>query len=214
MKPIVLTLSAFGPYAKEVTIDFTQIDERGLFLITGDTGSGKTTLFDAISFALYGEASGGTERRNTKSFRSDFASLNTPTFVILEFSHKDKRYRINRSPEYERPKIHGTGMTKSPASMTLECLSTGEVYTKIDIAQNKILEIMGLTRNQFAQTVMIAQNDFLKILNAKSEERKNLCYLTKYVKRNANGSKTKSRYHRSTDYTSTWSFDSQCTIYE
>lgn len=174
MKPLVLTVSAFGPYAKEVTIDFTQIDERGLFLITGDTGSGKTTLFDAISFALYGEASGGTERRNTKSFRSDFASLNTPTFVILEFSHKDKRYRINRSPEYERPKIHGTGMTKSPASMTLECLSTGEVYTKIDIAQNKILEIMGLTRNQFAQTVMIAQNDFLKILNAKSEERKKL----------------------------------------
>lgn len=174
MKPTLLTLSAFGPYAKEVTIDFTQIDERGLFLITGDTGAGKTTLFDAISFALYGEASGGTERRTTKSFRSDFASLHTPTFVILEFLHKDRQYRITRFPEYERPKIHGTGMTKSAASMTLECLSTGEVYTKIDIAQNKILEIIGLTRNQFAQTVMIAQNDFLKILNAKSEERKKL----------------------------------------
>ena len=174
MKPTLLTLSAFGPYAKEVTIDFTQIDERGLFLITGDTGAGKTTLFDAISFALYGEPSGGMERRNTKSFRSDFASLSTPTFVILEFLHKDKQYRIKRSPEYERPKIHGTGMTKSVASITLECLSTGEVYTKIDTAQNKILEIIGLTRNQFAQTVMIAQNDFLKILNAKSEERKKL----------------------------------------
>ena len=102
MKPIKLTLSAFGPYAGETTVDFSLFGEDGIFLIAGDTGAGKTTLFDAISFALYGEASGGSERCMAKSFRSDYAASETPTEVELTFENQGKIYKVTRNPEYMR----------------------------------------------------------------------------------------------------------------
>ncbi len=174
MKPIKLTMSAFGPYAGETTVDFAALGEDGLFLITGDTGAGKTTVFDAISFALYGEPSGGTERRSARSFRSDYAAADTETYVELTFSHRGKLYRVRRNPEYERPKLRGEGVTKQTASAELTCLADGEVISRIDAVNQYLLELMGLNRDQFAQTVMIAQGDFLKILQAKSDERKKL----------------------------------------
>ena len=116
MKPLKLILSAFGPYANETIIDFTRFGEDGIFLIAGDTGAGKTTIFDAISFALYGEASGGRERRGSKSFRSDYASPRTETWVELTFRHKAETWRIRRNPEYERPKKTGEGTTTQSAN--------------------------------------------------------------------------------------------------
>jgi len=174
MKPINLIMSAFGPYAKRTAVDFTVLGSDGLFLITGDTGAGKTTVFDAISFALYGEASGGTERRSARSFRSDYAAPEQETFVELTFVHRGRTYCVRRSPEYDRPKLRGTGTTRQPASAELKCEETGELYTHVDTVNRRILELIGLDRDQFAQTVMIAQGDFLKILQAKSDERKKL----------------------------------------
>lgn len=165
-------MSAFGPYAGVTQVDFTKFGEDGIFLITGDTGAGKTTIFDAISFALYGEASGGKGKRSGRSFRSDYAAADTPTFVEYEFVHKGENYIVKRSPEYERQKLRGEGTTTAPSSAELRC--EGGVWTKNDEVNEKIHSIIGLDREQFAQTVMIAQGDFLKILNAKSDERQRL----------------------------------------
>lgn len=109
MKPVSLTISAFGPYAGEQTIDFERLGSQGLFLITGDTGAGKTTIFDAITFALYGEASGDV--RKADMFRSKYAKDDVKTFVRLTFEYANKRYTVERNPEYMRPKGRGTGMT-------------------------------------------------------------------------------------------------------
>jgi len=174
MKPLNLTLSAFGPYARESTVDFSRFGKDGLFLIAGDTGAGKTTLFDAISFALYGEASGGKERRKSKSFRSDYASAKTETWVELTFRHKEGTWRIRRNPEYERPKKSGEGTTIQTAWAQLTNLDTGEIYEGLTEVNGKVYELLGLTQDQFTQTVMIAQGDFLKILNASSDDRKAL----------------------------------------
>ena len=174
MKPIKLVMSAFGPYAGKTEIDFSVFGETGLFLIAGDTGAGKTTLFDAISFALYGEASGGKERRKSKSFRSDYALPKTETFVELTFSHRQDTWRILRNPEYIRPKLTGEGTTTQTASATLTNLETGEVFHGLMEVDQRVKELLGLSQDQFTQTVMIAQGDFLKILNASSDERKSL----------------------------------------
>ena len=174
MKPLKLILSAFGPYANETIIDFTRFGEDGIFLIAGDTGAGKTTIFDAISFALYGEASGGKERRRSKSFRSDYASPRTETWVELTFRHKAETWRIRRNPEYERPKKTGEGTTTQSANATLTHVDTGEIIEGVNEVKTKIDELLGLTQDQFTQTVMIAQGDFLKILNASSDNRKTL----------------------------------------
>ncbi len=174
MKPILLTFEAFGPYASKTTVDFTKFGEDGVFLVTGDTGAGKTTIFDAISFALYGQGSGGADRRNAKSFRSDYAAPSQETFAEYTFSHKNKTYKIKRTPEYERPKLRGEGTTTQSATAEFICFDTGEVLSKIDEIDTRVAEIIGLTQKQFARTVMIAQGDFLKILNADSEERKKL----------------------------------------
>ena len=109
MKPLKLTLSAFGPYADETVIDFTQLGGQGLFLVTGDTGAGKTTIFDGITFALYGETSGGV--REASMLRSKYAKPETPTYAEYIFEYKDAVYTVKRSPDYERPKTRGTGMT-------------------------------------------------------------------------------------------------------
>ena len=174
MKPVKLIMSAFGPYARQTEIDFEKLGDNGLFLITGDTGAGKTTLFDAISFALYGEASGGSERRASKSFRSDYASPTDETWVEYTFRHKNDVWRVRRNPEYIRSKKVGEGTTKQTANAELVNLDSGEVFSGVDEVRQKISQIIGLTRDQFSQTVMIAQGDFLKILNAKSDTRKQL----------------------------------------
>ncbi len=174
MRPVKITLSAFGPYAQRTEVDFEKLGGSGIFLITGDTGAGKTTIFDALSFALYGVASGGKDRRAAKSLRSDYASPGDKTFVELEFTHLGKRYTVYRSPEYARAKLRGEGTTLQPAYAELKCEETGEHILRTEEVDRRINEIIGLTRDQFAQTAMIAQGDFLKILNAKSDDRKKL----------------------------------------
>ncbi len=173
MKPIRLEISAFGPYAGVTEVDLTPF-HGSIFLLTGDTGAGKTTVFDAISFALYGEGSGGAERRSGRSFRSDYATADTPTYVKFTFSEGDKIYTITRNPEYERPKKRGEGMATQPAAVLLECEGESAVYTRIEDVAQRVRDIVGLDRKQFASTVMIAQGDFLRILNAPSDERKKM----------------------------------------
>lgn len=171
MKPLSLVMQAFGPYAERTEIDFTPF-HGDIFLLTGDTGAGKTCVFDAISFALYGEGSGGRERRSGKSFRSDYATAEEHTFVRFTFTEGDRTYTVTRSPEYERAKKRGSGTTRTPAAVTLECEGEDTVYTKIDEVDRRLCEIVGLDHKQFSRTVMIAQGDFLRILNAGSEERR------------------------------------------
>lgn len=170
MKPIKLELAAFGPYAEHTVIDFTPF-QGSIFLLTGDTGAGKTSVFDAISFALYGKGSGGTERRSGRSFRSDYASPDMHTFVKFTFSIGEEVYTVERSPEYTRPKKRGNGTTQSPPSATLECVREGKIYAGTDEVTARVREIVGLEHLQFSRTVMIAQGEFLKILNAEHEER-------------------------------------------
>ena len=169
MRPIKLTLSAFGPYAGETTLDFDKLGASGLYLITGDTGAGKTTLFDAITYALYGEASGDV--RDASMFRSKYAAPGTPTFVELTFTYGGKEYTVKRNPEYERPKDRGEGMTTQKADAQL-CLADGSLITKRKEVDAALVEIMGIDRDQFTQIAMIAQGDFLKLLLASTEERK------------------------------------------
>lgn len=174
MKPVKLVMSAFGPYAGETTVDFSVLGSGGIFLITGDTGAGKTTIFDAISFALYGEASGGSQKRAAKSFRSDYARADTPTFVEYTFQHRDRVYTVRRNPEYLRPKKRGEGFITESPDAVFSCTETGELVSGTEAVSRRVIELLGLNRNQFSQTVMIAQGDFMKILNAKSDERKKL----------------------------------------
>lgn len=171
MKPKILTFQAFGPYAQKITVDFTKLERDGLFLVCGPTGAGKTTIFDAIAYALFGEASGGPERRSADSFRSDYAAADTETFAELEFEHRGECYRVRRSPEYLCAKKVGEGMKVSKRTAALH-LPDGKVLENIKEVNAKIQELIGLTRAQFAQTVMIAQGDFRKILTASSADRK------------------------------------------
>lgn len=167
MKPLKVKISAFGPYKNCIDIDFEKIGESGIFLITGDTGAGKTTIFDAISFALFGEVSGSN--RPVPSVRSDFAENDTETFVELEFTHKNKKYKIKRNPAYERTKKRGEGVTKTGADASLEYDEIVITGTKnVDI---KIEEILGINSKQFKQISMLAQGEFLKILFAESKDR-------------------------------------------
>lgn len=167
MKPLKLVISAFGPYKDEVCIDFTKLGSGSVFLITGDTGSGKTTIFDAISFALFGEASGS--RRDNGSFRSDFAGSDNETFVKLEFIHKDVLYFIERVPRYKRKKKKGEGETLVGGDATLTFLD--EVITGDRNVTDKCISILGMNANQFKQIVMIAQGEFLELLLAKPKDR-------------------------------------------
>ncbi|MBQ9952504.1 MAG: SMC family ATPase [Clostridia bacterium] len=170
MKPIRLILSAFGPFASETEIDFSRLGSSGLFLISGDTGAGKTTIFDGVSFALYGSASGGDKRRDASAFRSHFASAKTETFAELTFEHRGKTYTVRRNPTYVRagyktPRTHDA---------TMLCAETGEVWDGAREVTQAVTELLGLDERQFRQTMMIAQGDFLRILHATSIERERI----------------------------------------
>lgn len=168
MKPLSIEISAFGPYKDSVLIDFTKVGESGIFLITGDTGAGKTTIFDAIVFALYGSVSGSN--RQVATVRSDFADEGIQTYVELIFLHKGKIYKIRRNPQYERPKKSGEGTTNQLADAFIE--QDGKVLaTGIVNVDNKVKEILSIDVKQFKQISMLAQGEFLKILFAESKER-------------------------------------------
>lgn len=168
MRPLNLTLSAFGAYAGKTELDLRQLGERGLYLITGDTGAGKTTIFDAIAFALFGKPSG--DGRESSMLRSKFAAPETPTKVELTFSNGGKTYKIKRNPEYERPKSRGTGMTKEQPHVEL-VLPDGKVLTRHADVEEKIRDILGVDRDQFCQIAMLAQGEFRKLLLAETKER-------------------------------------------
>lgn len=172
MKPLKLTMSAFGSYAGKNVIDFTG-QQQGIFLITGDTGAGKTTIFDAITYALYNQTSGG--ERNGNMMRSQYAKPETETYVELEFLYRGQTYRVCRNPDYKITKTLKNGKIreqKVPHSVELT-LPDGTVFPeKKNATDAKIIEILGLTADQFSQIVMIAQGDFLKLLYTKSDERK------------------------------------------
>ncbi len=168
MKPEKLVMSAFGPYAGRTEIDFTKLTDSGLFLITGITGAGKTTIFDAVSFALYGEASGTF--RPTESLRSDYADPYTETFVDLTFTHRNKTYQIVRNPEYYAAKKRGIGLKKVLANAILY-LPDDKPVEGIKPVKAAVQELLRIDMNQFKQISMIAQGEFYNLLNAKSNER-------------------------------------------
>lgn len=171
MKPTKLTLSAFGPFSDLVELDLTQLDGQGLFLITGDTGAGKTTLFDAICFALYGEVGG--PYRPVEHLRSDFAAPNTQTFVQLEFVHRGKPYTLKRNPAYERPKLRGSGTVKEKPDALL--ILPGEPPVQgVRQVNAAVRELLGIDCPQFKQVGMIAQGEFMKLLNASTDEREGI----------------------------------------
>lgn len=171
MRPLYIKISAFGPYAGEVDIDMSKLGESGLYLITGDTGAGKTTIFDAITFALYGEPSGGV--REVDGLRSKYASDDTPTDVELIFSNGGKIYKIRRNPAYMRPSKRGGGLTERKAEALLT-MPDGNVITRRSDVDKAVCQILGVNRGQFMQIVMIAQGEFLRLLNAGTEERQKI----------------------------------------
>lgn len=169
MRPLNLTISAFGPYKDKTVIDFTKLGERGLYLITGDTGAGKTTIFDAICFALYGEPSGGS--RDPKMFRCKYSDPKVATYVELTFMYHGKEYYVKRNPEYERPALRGGGTTTQKADAELIFPDGRENVTKTSEVTKEIEKIIGLSKDQFTQIAMIAQGDFMKLLLSDTSER-------------------------------------------
>ena len=169
MRPIELKMSAFGPFAGLTTLKLDALGTDGLYLITGDTGAGKTTIFDAIIYALYGEASGNI--RTTDMLRSKYANADTATFVELTFVFKDKTYIVRRNPEYLRPSKRGEGrFTKESAKAQLT-MPDKEVITGLVSVNNKIIEIIGLNKNQFSQIAMLPQGEFMRLLLADTKQR-------------------------------------------
>ena len=168
MRPLMLKLSAFGPYADKTEIDFTKLGTGGIYLITGDTGAGKTTIFDAITYALYGNPSGNN--REVSMFRSKYAQPDVPTQVELTFDYYGQKYVVQRNPEYERANKRGEGTTKQLAGAQF-IYPDGRVVTKIKEVDQAVKDVMGIDRNQFCQIAMIAQGDFLKLLLASTKER-------------------------------------------
>ncbi len=171
MKIRKLIITGFGPYAEKQELDFeANLDGKNMFVITGNTGAGKTTIFDAINFALYGEASGS--ERDGKNLRSDFADKSTPTEVELWFSLRNKDYYIKRSPQYFRAKQRGDGFTESKPSAEIKVgdktVSGPKEVTRL------VEEILGITCEQFKQLVMIPQGEFKKLLNSDSDKKEEI----------------------------------------
>ncbi len=172
MKPEYLEISAWGPYKDKESIDFSRMGQSGLFLITGATGAGKTTIFDAVCFALYGCVSGSL--RGQDSLRSGFADKNSRTYVKLVFSHKGKRYLVERSPRYDRPKLRGNGVTTESEKGTLffmEGSSETLMAEGASAVTEQVTELLGLRFSQFKQLSMLAQGEFSQFLTASSKER-------------------------------------------
>lgn len=168
MRPITLKIAAFGPYAGVTELDFDRLGTGGLYLITGTTGAGKTTIFDAITYALYGSPSGKT--REVSMLRSKYADPDTPTEVELVFRYRDQQYTVRRNPEYERKSLRGGGTTKQPANAEL-VYPDGRVVTRLRDVDAAIKDIIGIDRDQFCQIAMIAQGDFQRLLLASTKER-------------------------------------------
>lgn len=172
MRPIRLTISAFGSYADKTVLELDRFGESGLYLITGDTGAGKTTIFDAITYALYGEASG--DIRSPRLLRSKYAEPAVPTYAELEFEYGGKVYTVRRAPEYMRPKKSGSGMTKEPARAELIFSDGRPPIAKPSEVTAAVNEIIGINRDQFCRISMIAQGEFRKLLFAETEERQGI----------------------------------------
>ena len=177
MKPLKLTMQAFGSYAEKTVIDFTRPDQE-LFLITGDTGSGKSTIFDAISFALYGQASSESNKKSGSELQSQFAGQGVKPFVELTFEERSgsatKVYTVRRTPKHVRPKKKGKGLIDEPEEVILLLPDGKEMSGKIKPVNERIKEIVGLTKNQFSQVTMIAQGEFMEVLRAGPEDKKKI----------------------------------------
>jgi len=169
MKPIKLTLAAFGSYIKETTIDFTRLGANGLYLISGDTGAGKTMIFDAITFALYGEPS-GTDR-SAKDMRSDFAKETDCTYVRFTFSVGGQQYTVTRNLPYQRPSERGSGLVTEKGNAKIQFANGNTSVEGIDAVNKKVIDIIKLDHTQFSQIEMIAQGAFRELLSASTEER-------------------------------------------
>lgn len=170
MRPRKLCLCAWGPYKDREEIDFTQFDSRGIFLITGATGAGKTTIFDAITYALYGALSGDERDKERNSVRSDFADAGTPTYVELTMEHGGLVYQIRRNPEYLRPKKKGKNLTKEKENAILYC-PDGRILEGSRDVNSALQDILGLDYQQFKKISMIAQGEFAKLLVASPKEK-------------------------------------------
>jgi len=171
MRPIKLTMSAFVSYAGKQEIDFEALGKEGLYLITGNTGSGKTTIFDAITFALYGKTSGNN--KDVETLCSKYADLSTESFVDFTFQCRDKTYRIKRNPTYLRAKQRGEGEIKVNSGAELH-LPDGRVVTRTEECNKEIKEILCINCEQFVRIVMIAQGEFMKILHADTKMREEI----------------------------------------
>ncbi len=172
MRPLTLTLSAFGPYSNSTVLDLSKLGKEGIYLICGDTGAGKTTIFDAITYALYGKPSG--ERRNAEMLRSKYAAPDTETFVELVFEYKGKTYKIKRSPKQFRPKKKGEGFTERGAEVEFIYPNGGPIYTKEKDVENAVKELLGFSCAEFSQVSMIAQGSFLKLLTGETKDRQGI----------------------------------------
>ncbi len=175
MRPCKLTLSAFGPYACATTVDFEALGTSGVYLVCGDTGAGKTMIFDAVCFALFGEASGDAKAgaRSTSSMRSDYAAPDAETYVELEFSYRGERYTVRRNPDYDRAKRRGEGMTHQ-ASFAELTLPDGSCVSGTRNVNARVEELLGIDAGQFKQIVMIAQGEFRKLLTADTAARESI----------------------------------------